>query len=54
MTDVKEASLNNPNAADSTLAIFAKEAKMAKDEETLMKLSTHPGAGPKTHRILVS
>ena len=53
MTDLKEAILNNLNAADSTLAIIAKEAKIAKDEETLAKLSSHPGAGPKTLSVVV-
>ena len=52
MTDLKEIILNNPEAGDSILATVAKEAKMSKDEDMLKRLAAHPGAGPKTQRVL--
>lgn len=52
MTELKVQILNNKNATDEVLAIIAKEAKEANDEETLMKLATHPGAGQKTLSII--
>lgn len=53
MTDqLKEEILANPEAADFVLATLAKIAIFTGDDETMRRLQSHPGIGPKTKLLL--
>ena len=49
---LKECILTNPEAADFVLATLAKIAIFTGDEDTMQRLQSHPGVGPKTKLLL--